>query len=88
MNPSAIYILFAISIFAIIALILFFLKKDRKEKRLSRLAGVSFAFIIAGIFFGENRLAGYGLIGVGVILAIIDMIQKLGQNSKSKRNAK
>jgi hypothetical protein len=28
------------------------------------------------LFFGENRLLGYGLIAVGVVLAIIDMFRR------------
>jgi len=54
----------------------FYVNKNKKEKKLSKLAGLSFAFIIAGIIFGDDRLVGYGLIGVGVILAIIDIIEK------------
>jgi hypothetical protein len=80
MNPSQIYIAMSIAVLAIIALLVFFVNKNKKEKKLSKLAGLSFAFIIAGIIFGDDRLIGYSLIGIGVILAIIDMIKK----SKSK----
>jgi hypothetical protein len=37
-------------------------------------------FVLAGILFGENRLVGYALLGIGVILAVIDIVRK----SKSK----
>ena len=77
MSPSQIYIAISIAVLAIIALLVFFVNKNKKEKKLSKLAGLSFAFIIAGIIFSDDRLVGYGLIGVGVILAIIDMIKKL-----------
>jgi hypothetical protein len=80
MSPSQIYIAISIAVLAIIALLVFFVNKNKKEKKLSKLAGLSFAFIIAGIIFGDDRLIGYSLIGVGVILAIIDIIEK----SKSK----
>jgi len=46
-------------------------------KRLSPLAGLAFGFVLAGIFFDSNRFLGYGLIGVGVILAIIDMLKEM-----------
>jgi hypothetical protein len=36
----------------------------------------SFAFVLAGLIFGESRLLGYSLLGVGVLLAIVDMIVK------------
>jgi hypothetical protein len=50
--------------------------KNKKEKRLTPLAGLAFGFILAGIFFGDNRLIGYGLMGVGVLLAIVDIFNK------------
>jgi hypothetical protein len=40
------------------------------------LDGLSFVFVIAGIVFGDDRLIGYGLIGVGIILAVVDIIMK------------
>jgi hypothetical protein len=80
MNPSQIYIAISIAVLAIIALLVFYVNKNKKEKKLSKLVGLSFAFIIAGIIFGDDRLVSYTFIGVGVILVIIDIIEK----SKSK----
>lgn len=40
------------------------------------LASSAFTFVFAGILFGENRLIGYSLMGVGIILALIDMVNK------------
>jgi hypothetical protein len=40
------------------------------------LMGVAFAFVIAGIVFGEDRLLGYVLMGVGVALAVIDIVRR------------
>lgn len=76
MYTSQIYIAISIVVLAIIAIIVFFMNKNKKDKKLSKLGGLSLAFIIAGIVFGENRLIGYGLIGFGIILAIIDIIKK------------
>jgi len=75
MNPSQIYIAISILVLAIIALLVFF--KTKKEKKLTPIAGLAFGFILAGIIFGDNRLIGYILIGIGVILAIIDIIKKV-----------
>jgi uncharacterized membrane protein len=81
MNAISIYL--AIMIIAGLAIVMnLVFKYNKKERRLSRLAGLAFAFVIAGIFLGGQRLIGYSLIGIGVILAIIDIIQK----SKSKVN--
>ena len=77
MNASQIYIAISIVVLALIAILVFFVGKNKKEKKLSKLAGLSFAFIIAGIVFGEDRLLGYSLMGFGVILAIIDIIKKM-----------
>lgn len=76
MNPSQIYIAISIIILAIVAVLVIFVKKN-KGKKLSPLAGLAFACILAGIFFGAERWIGYSLLAVGVILAIIDMIQKM-----------
>ena len=77
MNSSQIYIAISIVVLAIIALLVFFVNKNKKDKKLTPLAGIAFGFILAGIVFGDDRLIGYSLIGVGVILAIIDIFKKL-----------
>lgn len=76
MDATQVYIAMSIAILAIIAIIAFFVHKEKK-KALTTLTALSFAFVVAGIIFGGDRLIGYGLIGTGVILAIIDMITKL-----------
>ena len=77
MEPSQIYILISILVLLVIAILIFFVRKNKKQKPLAILASLAFAFILAGIIFGESRLVGYSLIGVGVLLAIIDIIKKL-----------
>ena len=76
MNTSQIYIAVSIAVLAIVALLVFIIRKNRKENRLTPLAGLAFAFVLAGILFGDDRFIGYGLLGVGVILAVIDMINR------------
>lgn len=71
-----IYIIIAIGALAVIAALLIFTKKIRPEAKLSPLAGLAFAFVIAGIIFGETRLVGYGLMGIGVAIALIDIVKK------------
>ena len=75
MEASQIYILISIVVLLIIAILLFFVKKSKKKKKLTPLAGMAFAFVIAGITLGDSRLAGYGLIGIGILLAVIDMFK-------------
>jgi len=75
MDSSQIYILISIIALLIIAIVIFFVRKDKKGKRLTPLAGLSLAFVLAGVIFGESRVVGYGLIGVGVLLAVIDIVK-------------
>jgi hypothetical protein len=84
MNVSQIYILISIIILLIIAIIFIFVKKDKKDKRLTPLAGIAFGFILLGMFFEDNRLIGYSLIGIGVLLAIIDIFIKTRKDKKIK----
>jgi hypothetical protein len=79
MNTSPIYIFLTIVVLVIIALFVFLVSRNKggKEKHLTPLAGLAFAFILAGLFFGENRFMGYGFLGFGVVLAIIDILNKL-----------
>ena len=77
MNTSQIYIAISIAVLAVIALLVVFLGKSKKENRLTPLAGLAFGFILAGIIFGDNRLIGYSLLAIGVIIAVIDIVKKL-----------
>lgn len=78
MEASQMYILISIAALLIIVALVFLIKKNKgkKEKTFTPLAGIAFAFLIFGILFGDNRLVGYGLMGVGVLFAIIDIVQK------------
>lgn len=76
MNTSQIFIIVSIAVLALIALLIFFLGGSRKENRLTPLAGLAFGFVLAGILFGDNRLFGYSLLGIGVILAVIDIYRR------------
>ncbi len=76
MNISTVNILIAIVVLLIVAALVFFLRINQNEKKLTPLAGLAFGFVIAGLIFGQERTIGYGLMGVGIVLAVIDMIRK------------
>jgi hypothetical protein len=82
MNEQGIFILVSVvTAIVIIALFVFMLirkkqNKDTDSKALTPLAGLAFACITAGIVFGEERWLGYGLMGLGVVLAVIDAVRK------------
>lgn len=75
MNTSQAYIAIAIASLAVVALFVFVIRRNRQENRLTPLASLAFGFVLAGILFGENRSIGYGLMAVGVILAMVDIFQ-------------
>ncbi|OGN92451.1 MAG: hypothetical protein A2Y88_03490 [Chloroflexi bacterium RBG_13_48_10] len=80
MNSSLAFILLSLGVLLVVAIFVFFLGRNRTENRLTPLAGLAFGFILAGILFGEARLIGYSLMGVGVIVALVDILNR----SKSK----
>jgi hypothetical protein len=69
------YIAMAIVVLLVIALLVFFVSKTRKQTRLSPLASLAFGFILAGILCSDSQPFGYGLMGVGVLLAIVDIFR-------------
>jgi hypothetical protein len=79
-DTSRIYIAISIVVLAVVAFFVFLVRKNRQENRLTPLAGLAFGCVVAGIVFGDERLVGYSLLGVGVLLAVIDMFNR----SKSK----
>ena len=74
MSFPMIYVAISILALAIAAILVFWIRRSGRQNRLSPLAGLAFTFIISGILFGKNRLLGYGLMGFGVILAIVDIV--------------
>ena len=76
MEASQVYILISIIVLLAIMIIVFFVKRGKKKEKLTPLASISFGFVIAGIVFADNRLIGYSLMGIGILLAVIDAIRK------------
>lgn len=76
MNVSLIYIGVTIGALLILAMLAYATVKSGRPGRLTPLAALAFVFVLAGILFGQERLIGYGLMGVGVLLALIDIFKK------------
>lgn len=75
MSASYPYILVAIVVLIAVMILAFVIGHRQPHTRLTPLAGLAFAFALAGVLFGENRIIGYGLLGIAVILAIMDLVQ-------------
>ena len=77
MSSSQIYIAASIAVLAIIAIFIFVVFRRKEAQKLTPLASVAFGFVLTGLIFGDDRLIGYSLTGVGVVLAIVDMVKTL-----------
>ena len=73
MTTSLAYVAISIAVLAVVAILAFLVRGKRAENRITPLAGLAFAFVMAGILFGEDRLVGYGLMGIGIVLAVGDI---------------
>jgi dipeptide/tripeptide permease len=82
MESSQIYILISIIVLLVIGVMVFLIRKNKRQKQLTPLAGLAFGFILLGIIFGDSRLVGYSLMGIGVLLAVVDMFRKLKKKRK------
>ncbi len=76
MSARDVYILIAIVVLLVVAIVAFVLGRREPHNRVSPLAGLAFGFVIAGILFGENRLVGFTMLGIGAVLAVIDIFRK------------
>lgn len=78
MDLTQVYVLIAILALAVIAVVMVFVR-GKKPEQMSKLSQIAFIFIFAGIIFGsgENRFIGYGLMTVGGLCALADIIKKL-----------
>ncbi len=73
MSQSDIYRLIAIGVLVVVVVAALILGRRAPQQRLSPLTGFAFGFIIAGILFGDNPLIGFTMIGIGLVLAIVDI---------------
>ncbi len=76
MTASVAFTVISIAVLAVVAIVVFLVRGKKAENRITPLASLAFAFILAGIIFGEDRLVGYGLMGIGVILAVADILNR------------
>jgi len=66
----------AISISALVVIVvLLLIARGRQYQQPSNLAILGMSLVVLGIIFGDNRLIGYPLIGVGIFLSVIEAIR-------------
>ena len=71
------YIGISIAVFIVILVLL--IVNRQKSHRISNLTMLGMTMVVLGIIFGNSRLVGYPLIGVGVLLSLIDARYIKGQ---------
>jgi hypothetical protein len=76
MTTSVVFIVISSAVLVVVAIVVFLVRGKKAENRITPLASLAFAFVLAGIIFGEDRLVGYGLMGIGVILAVADIFNR------------
>jgi hypothetical protein len=84
MEHPQIYLAISIIVLAVVALFAVYISRNPQRKRLTPLAGLAFGFILAGLFLGDNRMIGYSLIGVGIILSVIDIVIKFSRSNRGR----
>jgi len=71
------YIAISVVVLAVIAILVIFTIKKKKQKQPSNFVMLGMSLVVLGIIFGDDRLIGYSFIGAGVLLSIIDIIKNL-----------
>lgn len=78
MEASQIYLAASIVVLAVVAMVVCVFNRRTRVPQLSPIAGLALASVLAGMFVSEERLLGYSLLAVGIVLAVIDVIRKSG----------
>ena len=76
MDGNAVYIVLSVLALLGVAAVFFVRRRGGAAGNLTPLAAIAFAFVIAGIVFGDNRAVGYSLLGIGVVIAVADIVVK------------
>ncbi len=76
MDASQAYLIAAIVVLLVVIVLVFFFARSGHQNRLTPLASLAFAFVLSGILFGDNRAIGYGLMGIGVLFAVVDIFRR------------
>jgi K+ transporter len=82
MTASQIYILLSVAILVIVSLLVFFISGRKKEDAFTPMTILALGFILTGILYSNDRWFSYSLMGIGVVLAIVDMLRKISSFRK------
>ena len=71
-----IFVVLSIAVIAAIVLLLFSMGRFHRQNKITPIAGLAFSFVISGILFGDDRMLGYSLLAIGVMLAVVDIYDR------------
>ncbi|MFH1771169.1 MAG: hypothetical protein ABH828_06470 [archaeon] len=77
MNSAIIYLLVSIAALVIIFYLLLLLRYSKKDVSFTPFLGVGLALTIFGGSFSDKPLLGYGMLTLGLIIAVIDTKKRL-----------
>jgi hypothetical protein len=80
---TPVYVALAIAALAVVAVLVVVTGRKKPRRGITALAGLAFAFVLAGILFGEVVAVGYALMGVGIILAVVDAVSRTRNQQQS-----
>ena len=70
----------AISIVALGVIAVLLLRgRGKQYRKPSNIAVLGMSLVVLGIIFGESRIVGYSLIGIGVLLSVTDAVRNRKQ---------
>lgn len=82
MGDNTLFIIVAITALAAVVVLMYMAGRGLSRKRITPLGGLAFACIVAGFVFHRESVLGYGLLGAGVILAVIDVLERFKGTEK------
>ena len=71
-----IFIILSLAVIAAVVLLLFSTGRFNQQNKITPIAGLAFSFVISGILFGDDRILGYSLLAIGVMLAVVDIYDR------------
>jgi len=71
-GASQVWILVAVAVLAAVSVLMFAVWGGERRKRPTRLVGLAWGCVVAGIVFSDEGPFAYALIGAGIALAALD----------------
>ena len=71
-----IFIILSLAVIAAVVWLLVSTGRFNQQNKITPIAGLAFSFVLSGILFGDDRILGYSLLAIGVMLAVVDIYDR------------